>query len=480
MNIRHTKILATLGPATETEQQIKDLLAAGADAIRLNFSHGSYDWHKTVYERVRIAAQTSGRAVAVVQDLQGPKIRLGEITDNHVEIVTGSALILTTAPIKGTAERIPTSYLDLPSVVSPGDKILIDEGRIRLTVKDIEGTEIHCLVNLGGPLSSKKGIHIPGVKTNIPALTEKDRADAAFGLSLGVDYIALSFVNRAEDIMCLRDWMKQKGKEVPIIAKIETAQAMERLDEIVSAADGVMVARGDLGVESALDLIPFYQKKIIQLANHKGKLVITATQMLESMIKHNSPTRAELTDVANSILDGTDVMMLSGETAVGAFPIQTVRQMAVIAGTTEKTLYPFGQAKSESTAVQGEDLTPAIIRLISKASHEFKAKAIALYTRSGYTAGLMSSQRPLTPIFAFTPNMATFHRLSLLWGVVPRKISESQSTSRTAREMTGILMEQGVLTGKDLILALVASHGSPGDSNSIKIACAGALMQESE
>ncbi|MDQ3234391.1 MAG: pyruvate kinase [Pseudobdellovibrionaceae bacterium] len=378
--MRHTKILATLGPATESSQQIEKLLAAGVDAIRLNFSHGTHDWHRTVYKRVRSAAQKLGRAVAIVQDLQGPKIRLGLIQGNEVEVAAGASLIITTSPIEGTSSRIPTSYSNLPRDVTAGDTILIDEGRIRLTVESVQGTEIHCLVVVGGTVASRKGIHIPGVKSNIPSMTDKDRADVEFGLALGVDFIALSFVKRAPDVEGLRDWMRQKGKMIPIISKIETTQAIEHLDEIVDASDGVMVARGDLGVESSLDLIPYYQKKIIQLANQKGKLVITATQMLESMIVNNSPTRAEITDIANSILDGTDVMMLSGETAMGKFPIQTVEQMATIAATTERTLYPYDSPGFCSTHPDIKELAPAMVRLIGQASLEFKPKAIAVFT----------------------------------------------------------------------------------------------------
>jgi len=476
--MRHTKILATLGPSTDTAIYIEALLTAGADAIRLNFSHGNHEWHRSVYQRVRLAAQKLGQAVPVVQDLQGPKIRLGEILGHEVELVTGSSLTITTHPIQGTAERLPTSYRALPLEVSNGDRILIDEGRIRLTVNTIQGTEIHCVVDMGGTVSSRKGIHIPGVKLNIPSLTEKDQTDAEFGLELGVDFMALSFVRSAEDVEHLRAWMKQKGKVVPIISKIETAQALDHLEEIIDASDAVMVARGDLGVETSLDLIPFYQKKIIQLANQRGKLVITATQMLESMISHHSPTRAEITDVANSILDGTDVMMLSGETAVGRFPIATVQQMARIADTTERTLYPFDNPEFCSKTHESKDLTPTLVRLIGQASREFQPKAIAVFTRTGATASLVSTERPRTPIFAFTPDESTYRRLALLWGVVPMKISERQASSRIAKDLTNILVQSGTVTSQDLILILLGSNSSPGDSNSIRIGRAEAMLQE--
>jgi pyruvate kinase len=291
--MRHTKILATLGPSTETSQPIKALIAAGVDAFRLNFSHGTLEWHEMVYHRIRQAAEETGKAIAIVQDLQGPKIRLGEIEGKGITLITGATTLITSCPIVGTSDRIPTSFTNLPSVVSLGNRILIDEGQIQLTVTEVKGTEIHCFIDIGGTLTSRKGMHIPGLQSKIPSLTDKDKEDARFGLSLGFDFIALSFVRRPEDVHYLRDWMHHLGCSLPIISKIETHEAVEHLEGIISASDGVMVARGDLGIETTLELIPYYQKKIIQLANSAGKLVITATQMLESMISKKSRLRGK-------------------------------------------------------------------------------------------------------------------------------------------------------------------------------------------
>ncbi|HET9237831.1 MAG TPA: pyruvate kinase [Oligoflexus sp.] len=478
--MRHTKILATLGPATETEAQVQNLLAAGVNAFRLNFSHGDHDWHKSMYGRIREAAQKAGRSVAILQDLQGPKIRLGLIRGNHMELVTGASTILTTSPIEGTAERFATSYTELHLDVKPGNKILIDEGRIRLTVTRVAGTEIHCLVDRGGAVSSRKGLFLPGVKTRIPSLTEKDREDAVLGLALGVDYIALSFVRQAEDVTILRNWLLEKGGHVPIVSKIETVEALDNLDDIVKVSDGVMVARGDLGVEASLEWIPFYQKKIIKLANQYGKPVITATEMLESMIMNVAPTRAEVTDIANSILDGTDVMMLSGETAAGNFPVHAVESMAAVAETTEQNLFPFERGCLPLADQIAKPQASAMARLVAHASHEFNPKAIVVFTRTGYTAGLIAAERPRSSIYAFTPDHATYQRLSLLWGVIPRVLERNQGTSRMVRDMTAMLLNEGTLQLDDLILFLIGSSRDKTQNHSIRMAQAETIMQEVE
>ncbi len=478
--MRHTKILATLGPSSETAEQIESFIASGVDAVRLNFSHGTSQWHETAYQRVRNAAKQAGRAIAVVQDLQGPKIRLGEIEGNGIEVLTGASLVITTHPIRGSLERIPTTYSDLPSEVSNGNRILIDDGRIQLVVEKVEGTEIHCRVLVGGVLSSRKGIHVPGATSNTPTLSEKDKADAHIGLSLGVDFMALSFVRGVKDVENLREWMKQKGKTIPIISKIETSQAIEHLDEIVAASDGVMVARGDLGVEVSLEMIPFYQKKIIQRANSAGKIVITATQMLESMMTNPSPTRAEVTDIANSILDGTDAIMLSGETAIGRFPVETVKQMASIAETTEMTLYPFDRTNHYSSTNEAPDFAAAAARLIGQASRELRPEAIVVFTRTSHTANLISAERPRTPILAFTPEASTYRRMSLLWGVVPREIREVHSPQRMVAEVTRHLLNDDLVKKEDTILYLLGSNTSPGGTNMIRIARAGDVAEELE
>lgn len=478
--MRHTKILATLGPATETEAQVEKLLAAGVNAFRLNFSHGNHEWHQSVYASIRRSAQKAGRSVAILQDLQGPKIRLGLIRDNHMELVTGASTILTTSPIEGTAERFATSYSELHRDLKPGDKVLIDEGRIRLTVTGVTGTDIHCRVDRGGSVSSRKGLFLPGVKTRIPSLTEKDREDAAFGLRLGVDYIALSFVRQAEDVEILRHWLWEQGGSIPIVSKIETAEALDNLDDIVKVSDGIMVARGDLGVEASLEWIPFYQKKIIKLANQYGKPVITATEMLESMITNAAPTRAEVTDIANSILDGTDVMMLSGETAVGEYPDHAVERMAAVAANTEQNLYPFERNCLPLSGLNPRPQASAMARLVAHASQEFNPKAIVVFTRTGYTAGLIAAERPRSPIYAFTPDQATYQRLSLVWGVIPRVLEGDGGTSRMVRDMTDLLLKEGTLELSDLILFLIGSSRDQTQNHSIRMAQAETIMQEGE
>jgi pyruvate kinase len=478
--MRHTKILATLGPATATEAQVEKLLAAGVNAFRLNFSHGDHEWHESMYASIRRAAQKAGRSVAILQDLQGPKIRLGLIRDNHMELVTGASTILTTSPIEGTAERFATSYTELHRDLKPGDRVLIDEGRIRLTVTSIAGTDIHCRVDRGGSVSSRKGIFLPGVKTRIPSLTDKDREDAVFGFRLGVDYIALSFVRQAEDVEILRRWLLEQGGQIPIVSKIETVEALDNLDDIVKVSDGIMVARGDLGVEASLEWIPFYQKKIIKLANQYGKPVITATEMLESMITNAAPTRAEVTDIANSILDGTDVMMLSGETAVGQYPEHAVERMASVAANTEQNLYPFERNCLPLSAPNAKPQASAMARLVAHASQEFKPKAIVVFTRTGYTAGLIAAERPRSPIYAFTPDQATYQRLSLLWGVIPRVLEGYSGTSRMVRDMTALLLKEGTLELSDLILFLIGSSRDKTQNHSIRMAQAETIMQEVE
>lgn len=469
--MRHTKILATLGPATESLNQIEDLVKAGADAFRLNFSHGDKDWHKAVFQRIRTVAVASGRAIAIVQDLQGPKIRIGEVEGGEIELVSSSSLILTTTSVLGTADRISTPYQEITSDVSPDDTILIDEGRICLKVGKVRGRDIFCTIERGGTLASKKGLYIPGKTSSIPSFTAKDQDDADFGLALGVDFIALSFVSKADDILRLKSWIQHRGKSVPIIAKIETALAIQNLDEIVSASDGVMVARGDLGMEVPLEMIPFYQKKIIEMANAQCKIVITATQMLESMILNDRPTRAELTDIANSILDGTDVMMLSGETAIGKFPTETVAQMASVAEATEMNLFDFKGRRDYSARENPLTLPLVMASLLGEAARNLLPKAIAVVTRTGRTAALVSAERPLAPIYAFTFKPVLFHQLALLWGVVPISILDDGRPFNLVRELATILDKMKVVEANDLIVFFLGSNCSPSGSASIRISC---------
>ncbi len=431
---RRTKILATLGPASREPAVLDAMIAAGLDAVRLNFSHGTHDSHAETYKRVREAAARAGREIAVLQDLQGPKIRLGKI-DGEIHVETGSKLVITTRKIMGKAGEavVPTDYDLLPRDVEIGMRILLDEGRVGVIVRSVDGQDVITEVTDGGLLVSNKGLSVPGATLTAAAMTDKDRIDVEFGLALGVDYVALSFVRRPSDVEDLRRVMVERGRVVPIIAKIEKPQAVDAIDEIVAVADGVMVARGDLAIEASLEMIPAYQKRIIARANHQGKLVVTATQMLESMTDNPLPTRAEVTDVANAVLDGTDVLMLSGETAVGKHPVEVVRRMGTIAETTEQTLYPFDREIHPAPSHTDHDVFARVnARIAARAARETNAAAILAFTDSGATARRLSDERPRAPILAFTRDHGTLRRLALYWGVHPFPMS----TGATASELT--------------------------------------------
>ncbi len=392
------------------------LISAGLDAVRLNFSHGTHESHAETYARVRESSARHGRELAVLMDLQGPKIRLGKI-DGQLQVAAGSKLTITTRPLLGREGLVSTIYPHLATDVRVGMKILLDEGRVGVIVRAVEGPDVLCEVEDGGVLSSDKGLSVPGATLTVAAMTDKDRVDVRFGLDLGVDFVALSFVRRAKDVDDLRSFMATHGRVVPIIAKIETPAAVDAIDEIVAAAEGVMVARGDLAIESPLEMIPAHQKKIIERANRAGKLVITATQMLESMTENPLPTRAEVTDVANAVLDGTDAVMLSGETAVGKYPLEAVKRMGSIAATTEEMLYPFEKAVRPAPSGPAAGLARISIRLAAQGAREAGAKAILVFTENGNEAAGLSDERPRAPILAFTPHLAVQRRLALYWGV---------------------------------------------------------------
>ncbi|MCE9584180.1 MAG: pyruvate kinase [Planctomycetes bacterium] len=478
--MRRTKILATLGPATSTPEVIDALLAAGLDAVRLNFSHGTHDSHAAAYRMVREAAKRAGRAVTILQDLQGPKIRVGNIPDPGMDVPTGSRLTITTKTCDGAKGVVSTEYKDLPKDVRKGDRILLDDGKFELRVREVKGSDVVCDVIDGGLLKSHKGINVPGAALSAGALTAKDREDALFGLNLGVDFIALSFVRHASDIEELRALMKKAGKWAPIVAKIEKPQAVEALDEIIAAADGAMVARGDLGVEVSLEMIPVFQKRIIQQTNRAGKLVITATQMLESMTDNPTPTRAEVTDVANAILDGTDAVMLSGESAVGKYPVETVKRMAAIAEATEENLFDFGRSVHPATATEKGDFTPAVVRLAGHAARECNPAAIVVFTRSGRSARLLSDERPRAPIIAFTSGDDTFNRLGLYWGVRPRHVEEMETTEALLTLGERQLLEERIAKPGDTVIFLLGSNTAPGATNSVKIARVGDVERETQ
>jgi pyruvate kinase len=428
MNQRaRTKIVATIGPASSTPERVAALIDAGVSVFRLNFSHGTHEAHEQSYRAIRQLSEQKGRAIGIMQDLQGPKLRIGELVeDGPVVLEDGETFRICTRPILGTSEMASTSYERFGQDLQPGDPVLIDDGKLRFEVTGIElGTDYGDIVSMrvlqGGELNPRKGINLPKTRVSEPALTAKDREDLEFGLALGVDLFAHSFVRRAEDLSDARAIIQEQGSGQPLIAKIEKPQAVQHLASIIDAVDGVMVARGDLGVEMPPEEVPLIQKTIIRQANMVGKPVITATQMLESMMEHPVPTRAEASDVANAILDGTDAVMLSGETAVGDYPVEAVRTMASIARTVERdrvgTAWELQRAGIRSDENQTE--ARAIGHAARALADDLKARAVAVLTRSGATAQSVSLERPRAPIIAFTADADVGRRLSLWHGVEP-------------------------------------------------------------
>ncbi|MBI4493642.1 MAG: pyruvate kinase [Chloroflexi bacterium] len=438
--VRRAKIVATLGPATDSAERIEALLRAGVDVVRVNFSHGTHDDHGRRIALVRALARELDRPVAVLQDLQGPKIRTGALAGGGpLALVPGQELTITTQPVAGDATRVSTSYQPLPGEVRPGDPILLDDGRLRLRVLAAGGTEVRTQVEVGGVLGEHKGINLPGVPISAPALTEKDQDDLAFGLAQQVDYVALSFVRRAQDMHDARRWLAQRDAAVPLIAKLETAAAIDDLGAIVAASDGVMVARGDLGVELGPELVPILQKRIIRAANRRGIPALTATQMLESMTASPTPTRAEAADVANAVWDGTDALMLSGETAVGHYPVEVVATMARIALAAEAAQLPVGPRDLPRVS-----LAHALSRAARSLAEDLDVPAIVAFTRTGRTAHLLSQDRPRAPILALTPDEQVYRRLALWWGVRPLACALAPHTEALVQQMEQEVLRRGL------------------------------------
>lgn len=422
-----TKIVATVGPASEGEDVLERMILAGVTTFRLNFSHGGHDRHEAVYRRIRALAERLQRPTTILQDLQGPKLRIGDLeNDQPFEIERGDVFRICTTPVRGTSERVSTSYGDLGKDVRVGDQILIDDGLIELRITDVEldtalGDDVVTSVVHGGLIKPQKGINLPGTHVSAPSMTSKDIADLEFGVSLGVDMIALSFVRSPTDVIDAKRRIRNLGGSQPLISKIEKPQAVQVLESIVEASDGLMVARGDLGVELSTEQVPLVQKRLIRLANQAGKPVITATQMLESMIENPRPTRAEASDIANAILDGTDAVMLSGETAVGKWPVRTVETMAQIARTIEADASWQRAMRLISGDQQAADasVSSAIAHAAALLARNVKAAAVVVLTASGATAERVSRERPGVPILAFADRVGVAARLSLWHGIVP-------------------------------------------------------------
>lgn len=437
MNHR-AKIIATLGPASEDKKTIRSLMTAGMDVARINFSHGNHEGHTRVIQNLREASQELNRPITILQDLSGPKIRTGKIKSGTIDLVDGEIFILTSDDVEGTEEIISVNYPDLALSAKIGGRILLDDGKLELLVKEIKGSQVVTEIIQGGVLKPRKGVNLPGADLTIRTLTEKDLADLKFGMAHDIDVLALSFVRTAEDINRLRQEIiniNPDQKTLPIIAKLEHPDAIKNLHEIIHAADGVMVARGDLGIEMPPESVPIEQKRIISMANKHLSFVITATQMLESMVNNPRPTRAEASDVANAVLDGSDAVMLSGETAIGEFPVKTVQMMVSIIGQSENHIEEWGQSFFDPTEDAVHDNAVSITRAARELAHDRSVAAIAVFTRSGRTARLMSKARPCVPILAFTPVEKTYRYLSMLWGTTPYLIPQAE----TIEEMLGVL-----------------------------------------
>lgn len=450
---KRTKIIATVGPACNTEEKLLDLVKAGVDVFRLNFSHGSHEGHLEVIKAIRNLREKHGVTVAMLQDLQGPKIRTGEVENNGVELKNGQKLILTTEKIVGNAERIYTSYLAMPRDVNTGDRILIDDGNLELKVISTnKTTEIVTEVVYGGILKSKKGINLPNTKVSEPSLTEKDKEDLLFGLEQGVDWIALSFVRNASDIDDIKTIIKSKGKNTKVVAKIEKPEALEEIDAIISKSDGLMVARGDLGVEIPMEDVPLAQKMMIKKCNEVGKPVIVATQMLESMIKNPRPTRAEAGDVANAVLDGADTVMLSAETASGSFPMESVKAMVSIIQAIEAGAPVFHKEydlETESPNFLRERLIAGTCRI----SKDINAKAIINISKTGFVCNMIAKHRPKAMIFTFTDNKELVNVFNLSWGVKPFYLDmKYKSTDELIEAVNQILKDKGYVQKGDLVI----------------------------
>ncbi len=464
--MRRAKIVATLGPATSSYENIRAIIDAGVDVARMNLSHGSYDVHEEVYANVRRAAEASGRPVAVLVDLQGPKIRLGKFEGGPYDLAVGDVFKITIDDVVGNRDICSTTYKGLPGDVKAGDPLLIDDGKVTLRVTDSDGTVVTTVVEVPGAVSNNKGINLPGVAVNVPALSEKDEADLRWGLGLGADLIALSFVRSADDIVRVHEIMAEEGRKVPVIAKIEKPQAVDNLEEIIDAFDGIMVARGDLGVELPLEAVPIVQKRAVELCRRMAKPVIVATQMLESMISSPRPTRAETSDVANAVLDGTDAVMLSGETSVGEFPVITVQTMAKIIESTEE----HGLDRISPLGTKPRTQGGAVTLAAAEVAEFVEAKFLCVFTQSGDSARRMSRIRSHIPMLAFTPIEGIRRRMSLTWGIQSFLVDLVTHTDAMYRQVDDTLLGLGLAEIGDKVVVISGSPpGITGSTNDMRV-----------
>ncbi len=465
--MRCAKIVATMGPATNTPETLRALVEAGMDVARLNLSHGSHEVHAETYRMVREASDATGRGVGILVDLQGPKIRLGKFASGPVLLENGNEFVVTTEDVPGDAQMVSTTYKGLPGDVKPGDKVLVDDGRVALEVVRVDGPRVVTKVLEGGRVSDNKGFNLPGAAMSVPALSDKDREDLRWALRIGADMIALSFVRNAADIDDVHAIMAEEGVRLPVLAKVEKPQAVDNLEEIVAAFDGVMVARGDLGVELPLEMVPLVQKRAIQMCREAGKPVIVATQMLDSMITANRPTRAEASDVANAVLDGADALMLSGETSVGEHPTLVIETMGRIIEHIESQaldqLPPLTDSRFGSTA---RSLTRAAVQVAVDAG----ATHLIAFTETGMSARLVSRWRPPTKILAFTPNARVRSQLSLVWGVETFLVPQVAHTDDMVVQVDKALLDIGRATiGEKVVIVAGVPPGVPGTTNGMRV-----------
>ncbi|MBO1054626.1 pyruvate kinase [Dolichospermum sp. UHCC 0684] len=474
---RRTKIVATIGPATSSPEMLKAIIEAGATTLRLNFSHGTHADHQRSIRLIRQTAFELNRPVAILQDLQGPKIRLGRFETGSIILAKGDRFTLTNRLIEGTQQISCVTYDYLADEVPVGSNILLDDGKVEMVVEEInrEKGDLHCRVTVPGKLSNNKGVNFPGVYLSIKAMTDKDREDLMFGLDQGVDWVALSFVRNPQDIIEIKELISSTGKNVPVVAKIEKHEAIEQMEAVLSLCDGVMVARGDLGVELPAEDVPVLQKRLIATANRLGIPIITATQMLDSMVSNPRPTRAEVSDVANAILDGTDAVMLSNETAVGSFPVEAVATMARIAERIEQeeTL----NANSRLSRDNRRSIPNAISQAVGQIAENLGAAAIMTLTQTGATARNVSKFRPKTPILAITPHVNVARQLQMVWGVRPLLVLELPSTGQTFQAAINVAQEKNLLTEGDLVVMTAGTlQGVSGSTDLIKVEIVTAVL----
>ena len=469
---RRAKIVCTIGPASDSEEMIRDLMLRGMDVARLNFSHGTHEGHAVVIQRLRKVAADLGRTICILQDLQGPKIRTGRLANRlPIALAKGQTLTITSRDVMGTAELIATTYQDLARDVKPGERILLSDGRIELVVRDVRGSDVVCEVLNGGMLGEHQGINLPGTNISIPSLTGKDEKDLEFGLEQNVDVIAISFVRTAEDVLRTRRAIESRERKVPVVAKLEKPQAIDNLDAILEVANGVMVARGDLGVELPPEKVPLIQKQVIRRALDFRRPVITATQMLESMTENPRPTRAEASDVANAIFDGTDAVMLSGESAVGKYPREAVEMMARIV--TEAEAHPFHPLMPGHREARHLSIAETICESMAHAARDLNMRAIAVFTETADTARMLSKYRPVAEIYAFTKFEMVCNRMNLLWGVSPLRCPANLSAAEMAEFAESELLRIGALSAGDVFGLVAGTTNSSGATNFMRLITAG-------